>query len=108
MVTFYDIWWYLITFDDIWRFFVTKPRRLSWVVMTYDELSWYLTNQFREAYCHVQSRPVSSCHILVNFVEDIFELKVPTGTDRPNGSSKVAVFQDEIAGDPTPLAHGNI
>ncbi len=41
MVTFYDIWWYLVTFHDIWWYLVTfhdKTCRLSWYVMTCHDL----------------------------------------------------------------------
>ena len=57
MVTFHDIWWYLVTFDDIWWYFMTKPCRLSWYVMIYHELSWHVTNQFREVYCFFKLVP---------------------------------------------------
>ena len=60
LVTFYDIWWYSVTFDDIRCFLATKPCRLSYV-MTYHELSRYLTNQFREAdFTTLTAEPSSS------------------------------------------------
>ncbi len=37
MMTFHDIWWFLVTFDDYWWFFMIKTGNLSWLIMIHHD-----------------------------------------------------------------------
>ena len=67
-LVFHDMWWYLVTFGDIWWFFMTKPGCLSWYVMTYHELSWHVTNQFREVRLWTETPSGRINTILIDYI----------------------------------------
>ncbi len=51
MVTFHDIWWYLVTFHDIWWYLVIfheKTWRFSWYIMKCHDKSWNDSIWFRD------------------------------------------------------------
>ena len=69
MVTFHDIWWFLVTFDDYWWFFMIKTGDLSWLIMIHHDWSWKITIQLGEAATLAcpemrQSAPISALIIL--------------------------------------------
>ncbi len=64
MMTFHDIWWFLVTFDDYWWFFMIKSGDLSWLNIIYHNWSWPITIQFGDgklAMLYLHIKQIAQC-----------------------------------------------